>query len=185
MKKSNSRRNLIKSIAGSSGAIIAFKSLPETWTKPAIESVILPAHAETTDNTGSAPGGAPTPPPCCDIAGNYCGTIGEDKAIKITIDESGAITILANLDKGEKTFTASVPCTGGTFTAVTEHDDHEHAAADIQPADEEEHEHNPGGKGPTITGMVICNSDEIIGHFISGGGHEQDYTANKAGCDSR
>ncbi len=55
-KKSNdSRRKLLKSIAAGSGAIIAGKSLPESWARPVVDSVILPTHAQTTDDTGSSP----------------------------------------------------------------------------------------------------------------------------------
>jgi hypothetical protein len=42
-----SRRKLLKSIAAGSGAVIAGKSLPESWSKPVVDSVILPAHAQT------------------------------------------------------------------------------------------------------------------------------------------
>ena len=46
-KSSESRRKLLKTIAAGSGAVIAGKSLPEDWTKPIVNSVILPAHAQT------------------------------------------------------------------------------------------------------------------------------------------
>ena len=36
------RRKLLKSIATGSGAIIAGKNLPENWTKPVVDSVLLP-----------------------------------------------------------------------------------------------------------------------------------------------
>jgi hypothetical protein len=39
-----SRRKLLKSIAIGGGAIAVAKTLPESWTKPVIDSVILPAH---------------------------------------------------------------------------------------------------------------------------------------------
>ncbi|MFW2440424.1 MAG: hypothetical protein ACN4GR_13770 [Arenicellales bacterium] len=42
-----SRRKLLKSIAAGSGAVIAGKSLPESWTRPVVDSVMLPAHAQT------------------------------------------------------------------------------------------------------------------------------------------
>jgi hypothetical protein len=42
-----SRRKLLKSIAAGSGAIVAGKSLPETWSRPVVDSVMLPAHAQT------------------------------------------------------------------------------------------------------------------------------------------
>ena len=64
-KKSNdSRRKLLKSIAAGSGAVVAGKSLPESWTKPMVDSVLLPSHAETTDSSISSAVGNPTPPPC-------------------------------------------------------------------------------------------------------------------------
>jgi len=46
-KSSESRRKLLKSIAAGSGAVIAGKSLPESWTRPVVNSVMLPAHAQT------------------------------------------------------------------------------------------------------------------------------------------
>jgi hypothetical protein len=51
-KKSNERRRkLLKSIAAGSGAIVAGKSLPESWSRPVVDSVMLPAHAETSPQT--------------------------------------------------------------------------------------------------------------------------------------
>jgi len=46
-KSSESRRKLLKSIAAGSGAVIAGKSLPESWSRPVVDSVMLPAHAQT------------------------------------------------------------------------------------------------------------------------------------------
>ena len=46
-KSSESRRKLLKSIAAGSAVIVAGKSLPENWTKPVVDSVMLPAHAQT------------------------------------------------------------------------------------------------------------------------------------------
>jgi len=42
-----SRRKLLKSLAAGSGAIIAGKSLPDKWVSPVVDTVILPAHAQT------------------------------------------------------------------------------------------------------------------------------------------
>ncbi len=53
------RRKLLKSIAGGSSAVIAGASLPDSWSKPMVSAVILPAHAETT-STASAPASEPT-----------------------------------------------------------------------------------------------------------------------------
>lgn len=52
-KTTEDRRKLLKSVAAGGGAIIAGKTLPEKWTKPAIDSVMLPAHAQTSLGTYS------------------------------------------------------------------------------------------------------------------------------------
>ena len=43
----NKRRKLLKSIAAGSGAVIAGKNLPESWSQPIVDSVMLPTHAQT------------------------------------------------------------------------------------------------------------------------------------------
>ncbi len=45
------------------GAVISAGAIPEKWRKPALEAVILPAHAATTDDTGSGSGGITTAAP--------------------------------------------------------------------------------------------------------------------------
>ena len=50
-KSSESRRKLLISIAAGSGAIVAGKSLPESWSRPVVDSVILPGHAQTSPGT--------------------------------------------------------------------------------------------------------------------------------------
>lgn len=42
-----SRRKLLKSLAAGSGVVIAGKSLPASWSRPVVDSVMLPAHAQT------------------------------------------------------------------------------------------------------------------------------------------
>ena len=46
-KSSENRRKLLKSIATGSGAVIAGRSLPESWSRPVVDSVLLPSHAQT------------------------------------------------------------------------------------------------------------------------------------------
>ena len=77
-KSSESRRKLLKSIAAGSGAIVAGKSLPDKWTAPIVDAVLLPSHAQTSpspptgcpyaytiavsDDEGSYPDGSTLPP---------------------------------------------------------------------------------------------------------------------------
>ena len=64
-KSKDSRRKVLKSIAAGSGAFVAGKSLPDSWSRPVVDSVILPAHAQT----------SPASPGCStEFAGTYDGT---------------------------------------------------------------------------------------------------------------
>jgi len=51
------RRKLLKSIIAGSGAILAGKSLPDSWAKPVVDSVMLPAHAQTSQALIPPPSG--------------------------------------------------------------------------------------------------------------------------------
>jgi len=50
------------------GAVISSGALPEKWRKPALEAVILPSHAATTDSTDSGAGGNTTAAPTTTVA---------------------------------------------------------------------------------------------------------------------
>ena len=47
MSENEYRRKLLKNIAAGSGLVVAGKSLPESWTRPVVDSILLPAHAQT------------------------------------------------------------------------------------------------------------------------------------------
>lgn len=51
-KSNEARRKVIKSIAAG-GAIVAGKRLPEEWSKPVVDSVFLPAHAQKSPPTAT------------------------------------------------------------------------------------------------------------------------------------
>ena len=55
MNKTESRRKLLKSITAGAGAIAAGKIIPESWSRPLVQSVILPAHAATSMRSFSGP----------------------------------------------------------------------------------------------------------------------------------
>jgi hypothetical protein len=52
-KSNESRRKLLKSIAAGSGAIVAGNNLPESWSRPVVDGVMLPVHAQTSPFQGS------------------------------------------------------------------------------------------------------------------------------------
>ena len=99
-----SKREILKSIAVGSGAILVGKSLPEGWMRPIVDSVILPSHANTTDDI------EPPCEPCLDAA-TYCEGAGQGSP-EISVAVDGTVT----LTHPNGTDTATVdPCTGGAY----------------------------------------------------------------------
>lgn len=52
------RRRVLKSMAAGGGAVVAAKSVPGEWTRPVVDAVLLPAHAQTTQTFVAAAGAA-------------------------------------------------------------------------------------------------------------------------------
>ena len=57
-RSKQSRRKMLKSMAVGGGAVVAGKNLPDQWAKPMVDSVLLPAHAQTTTVVCSISGSA-------------------------------------------------------------------------------------------------------------------------------
>jgi hypothetical protein len=55
-KKIQARRRVLRTLALGSGVISTAKNLPDTWSRPVINSVVLPAHAQTSSMAYSATG---------------------------------------------------------------------------------------------------------------------------------
>ncbi len=51
LPKNQARRKTIKKLVIGAGALAGYSMLPEQWTKPIIEQIILPAHAQTSGLT--------------------------------------------------------------------------------------------------------------------------------------
>ena len=60
-KNTSTRRKALKSIVIGSGVVVAGKSMPESWSKPVIDAVLLPAHAQTTTAEDAGSLGTDTP----------------------------------------------------------------------------------------------------------------------------
>ena len=45
-KAASARRKLIMSLAAGGGVLTAGKMVPNTWVKPVVDSVVMPAHAQ-------------------------------------------------------------------------------------------------------------------------------------------
>jgi len=63
-KETLSRRQLLKALAATGGAVSASALLPGKWAKPVVEVGLLPAHAQVTPTPTRAPQPVCTPPAC-------------------------------------------------------------------------------------------------------------------------
>ncbi len=57
-RQRDQRRRALLALAG----VTAFSSLPQSWRRPMVESVVLPAHAQTSPSPSSSTDGEATPP---------------------------------------------------------------------------------------------------------------------------
>ena len=60
--KGVSRRRAL-SILGLGGAVVATVALPSKWTRPLVESIVVPAHAQASGGGGGNGGSSTTPQP--------------------------------------------------------------------------------------------------------------------------
>ena len=44
--RARSRRKLLKAVAAAGGGVVAARSLPTRWTRPLVDAVIIPVHAQ-------------------------------------------------------------------------------------------------------------------------------------------
>ena len=86
-RKKAARRRLLKSAAVVSGGVGLGKTLPNTWSKPIVNSILLPAHASTTDAIGTLADAGTTQIPDVNPCVGESQTIGADQfAIDIVYD---------------------------------------------------------------------------------------------------
>jgi hypothetical protein len=57
------RRRLLKALAGAGGIVATGALLPERWTRPVVESIIVPAHAQATGVLAQSYAGSNVAPP--------------------------------------------------------------------------------------------------------------------------
>lgn len=150
------RRKLLKSIVAGSGAVVAGKSLPEGWTRPVVDSVMLPAHAQTSPGGGAGGGGG-----TCLVTGDYCAGTGTGPgagSMVVRVSADGTIAVfIGNQVPGTDSID---PTTGGSFAVVI------NSGAGS----------GSGGGTITVTGTVACGGTTISGTITDGAG-TRSYTA--------
>lgn len=115
-QKKITRRKLITTTGAACGTALGANSLPEQWLKPIVNSIILPAHAQTSVGCEVS----------CLSPATYCSS-GDSDAIRLTVSEDGTIQVQTldgmasalidicdggslSVDIGANTFSAIIPC---------------------------------------------------------------------------
>jgi len=99
---STTRRKLIRSMLTGGGALVVGRNLPESWTRPVVDAVVLPAHAQLS---------------CCDVSGYYCAD-GNFGYFEMTVDAQGGVSVLWNPpgpDTPNENATTTVSCPDLSF----------------------------------------------------------------------
>jgi len=173
------RRKVLASIATGAGAVVAGSALPESWTKPVVNAVILPAHASTTDDTGNLPGGTTTTTTTlapCNIEGTYC--LVEVKSPRNTVttvfmvDLNGGVSVTRTRSVDGRSWSgfgsAANGALGGSFSMTATEDGNVRRPREY-----------------AYTGEIVCNSDSIVGTWENSrhSGHSPHaFTATKGMC---
>lgn len=118
------RRQLIKALAAGGGVITSSTLLPSAWTRPVVDAVVLPSHAQTTcspvdDEYFLNPGnpGASVPAPGV-LANDSCSTVTGFSAP--TVLQGGSVTFLNVNPDGSFNYTVTQPATRFSFQYTTE-----------------------------------------------------------------
>jgi len=153
-EQNENRRKLLKSLAAGSGAVIAGKSLPESWSKPVVDSVMLPAHAQT------------SPSPCtpCLVAATYCAGSGNGTgggSIDIAVSINGTVSVDHSGFAVSPQTDSVDPCAGGAFSVTA----------------------NSSGSGTiTVSGTIPCGATSSIAIVEDDGTGIRNVTATQAAC---
>ena len=111
-RSKQTRRNILKSMAIGSGAVASAKAVPEQWTKPVLNSLILPAHGQTS--------------PLCEFSATSEVLQNPDVPVSLgTFDFPGSETVLIGSD-ADLTFNVEAMVTPGItddFTLSATSDD--------------------------------------------------------------
>lgn len=99
---SKPRRKLLRTLAAGSGVVLTGTSLPDKWSRPVVDSVVLPAHAQTTGQDDK-PRGDPEPT-CSGGCFERTDTVG---------------SVFWNTDTETVEFFGSTDCSGNSFYSST------------------------------------------------------------------
>jgi hypothetical protein len=169
------RRKVLRSLGGAAGVLGAATQVPEKWTRPVVDSVMLPAHAQTSPapSTTSAPPTtqAPLTATCCI---HYTGN-GGFNAFEVTISEpvDGIIVTMNSI---------SVTKAGGCTPTVGKADNSTNGFGRANwGAGEIDNDDCLGG-----TYADVCSGEVVISINISIAGGEQNFDCPVlpcAGCE--
>lgn len=187
-----SRRKAVKKIVGGVSALAAYHTLPVNWSKPIIEQVFLPAHAQTSGCPGCSlndpctititSGNSTSSQVVVQVVGRIDQPIaGLPATITVTPQGAGiAPPVLSTVTDTEGKFTGTFTITGGpgitAVSAVTKVEGVDPAGCDISTAPQEACENITftvdNQTDPLIRIEITyenCEGDEIDPYSIGGG----------------
>ena len=158
-KSNDSRRKLLKSIAAGSGAIVAGKSLPESWSRPVVDSVMLPAHAQTSPGCSTEYAGSYRVTGPGDVTGTItrCDDVTSDWNPPIFIDIGADCSVSVSFT-GNRPLTGTGTLTGRTFSVAVSRTEDCGASAGANDAT------------GIVSGNIDFDGDRITGDATFGGG---------------
>lgn len=98
------RRKLITKTGVACGAMLTASSLPKSWIKPVTNSIMLPAHAQTSEGCDTS----------CLSPATYCSS-NDSTAIRLTVSEDG--TLQVETPDGMASAQVDI-CEGGNFSVT-------------------------------------------------------------------
>ena len=185
-----SRRKILKSIAVGSGAVIAGKSLPENWSRPVVDSVMLPAHAITSGGPFAGPGLTRVPSLESDSIFAQAADTLVPEAQAITIVPYVCVEPNAAFDKATVKLYNGVPTVLFTFTNVTVGGSSSSYTPSSQcvSTDAGDLFENLGlikdaHAAPSITCYLDSVTGTGAGRLVYGGGPTIDFSVGSGACD--
>jgi hypothetical protein len=158
-EKLEKRRKALKNILAGSGTVVSAAAMQDKWARPVIETVILPAHAQTSFVGGFAAGGI--------VQG-----VEENKLLDVLVPSAHAMPPLKDVCVNVNGNTASVQVTvQGSATIYSGNFSLPFADSPLSPVDM---------RAVSISGAISADQQQVTGNVTSDGAPPSAYVAPRS-----